>query len=156
VTKRLEGEFWKRVEKTDGCWLWTGTIDKGGYGILSGGINVKIRAHRFSYVLHVGAIPSGLALDHLCRVRNCVNPKHLEPVTIGENVRRGITPLVNKQRGEIKRAARFCKNGHEYEDGSFYYDDFGTKICRVCGRERMRKHRAKKVMPGQLKMDVST
>jgi hypothetical protein len=74
---------WHNVSKTETCWLWIGAIKESGYGNHGG-----TGAHRFMYQLLVGPIPPGLQLDHLCRVRNCVNPAHLEPVTPSENVRR--------------------------------------------------------------------
>ena len=84
-----EARFWSKVEKTETCWIWRGARDDKGYGSL--GINGKIlRAHRVSYEWLIGPIPEGLVLDHLCRVPPCVNPAHLEPVTQGENSRRGI------------------------------------------------------------------
>lgn len=76
----------------DGCWLWLGAVNHDGYGVIS--VNNKIeRAHRLSYEQHIGQIPEGLQIDHLCRQRSCVNPSHLEPVTRAENNRRkpGIT-----------------------------------------------------------------
>lgn len=70
------------------CWIWQRAIGSDGYGNL--GLNGKFwKAHRFIYQREVGPIPEGLTLDHLCRVRCCVNPDHLEPVTNAENVRRG-------------------------------------------------------------------
>jgi endogenous inhibitor of DNA gyrase (YacG/DUF329 family) len=69
------------------CWLWEGCT-RGGYGRLK--IDGKMsEAHRASYEYHVGKIPEGLVLDHLCRNRSCINPAHLEPVTTAENIRRG-------------------------------------------------------------------
>lgn len=74
----------------DGCWLWTGARFFNGYGQFrgGGGGSARVRAHRWSYEYHVGPIPEGLQLDHLCRIRHCVNPAHLEPVTQAENNRR--------------------------------------------------------------------
>lgn len=85
----LEERFWAKVTKTDNCWLWTGALSSGygriGIGPSSAGLDY---AHRISYRLHHGPIPEGLFIDHLCRVRRCVNPAHLEAVTQAENNRR--------------------------------------------------------------------
>lgn len=74
-----------------GCWIWQRRIGTHGYGALTGRDNGKpvVRlAHRVSYEAHVGPIPDGLQIDHLCAVTACVNPAHLEPVTAAENIRR--------------------------------------------------------------------
>lgn len=75
--------IWRHVLITDTCWLWTGPLNHSGYGTASGQ-----GAHRVVFQRLVGTVASGLELDHLCRVRNCVRPDHLEPVTRSENVRR--------------------------------------------------------------------
>lgn len=80
----------RRIHKDEtGCWLWTGPLDRQGYGRLKR-FNGNTLAHRAVYTLLVGPITYGLTLDHLCRVRHCVNPDHLEPVTHAENCRRGV------------------------------------------------------------------
>ena len=86
----VQDRFWAKVERTDRCWLWTAGLDAYGYGqfYLAGGTMVK--AHRFAWELELGPIPRGLTLDHLCRVRHCCRPSHLEPVTSRENVQRGV------------------------------------------------------------------
>lgn len=78
-----EDRFWEKVEKTGTCWLWRGAIERQGYGVFE-----NRKAHRIAFTLIGGVIPTGLQLDHLCFVRHCVNPDHLEPVTAKENVRR--------------------------------------------------------------------
>lgn len=86
----LEDRFWRKVAKGEGCWEWQAARDSNGYGVFNKGEGRGLdRAHRVAYELLVGAIPPGLVLDHLCRNKSCCNPGHLEPVTIGENIRRG-------------------------------------------------------------------
>ncbi len=80
--------FWMKVNFTDTCWLWNAHLDREGYGGFSVG-GMSVPAHRWAYEFCVGPIPDGLTIDHLCRVHNCQNPDHLEPVTRRENVRRG-------------------------------------------------------------------
>lgn len=87
-TLTLADRFWAKVEKSDSCWLWTGALfPSNGYGALHLD-GAAVPAHRVSYELNVGPIPDGLTIDHLCRVRACVRPDHLEPVTQAENLRR--------------------------------------------------------------------
>lgn len=90
-TNSLE-RFMARVspEPMSGCWLWTGPVSHNGYGTVSLG-GRTYRAHRISYELHVNTIPEGLHIDHLCKVRCCVNPTHLDPVTQVENNHRSPT-----------------------------------------------------------------
>lgn len=80
--------LWQRVEKGEGCWIWPDATNDAGYGQVHHQGRV-VYVHRLAYEQLVGPIPEGLVLDHLCRNTRCVNPAHLEPVTIGENVRRG-------------------------------------------------------------------
>jgi len=76
------------VNKETDCWIWTG-YKNGGYGRFKTASGGSVYAHRASYEFHVGPVPEGLYLDHLCRNRACINPDHLEPVTTEENIRRG-------------------------------------------------------------------
>ncbi len=117
--------FWDKVAKTNSCWLWDGTIDRrSGYGRfqLDGR---AIYAHRFSYELLGHVVPDGLFLDHLCRVRNCVNPAHLEPVTPRENVRRGARGIL----------LTHCPNGHPYSGDNLRLHK-GRRYCVACNKER--------------------
>lgn len=92
IDRRAAGFFLERVEeKQSGCWDWKLRPGSDGYGIVClwrNGKSTYVLAHRLSYTLLVGEIPSGYQIDHLCRNRLCVNPAHLEPVTQGDNLRR--------------------------------------------------------------------
>lgn len=127
--------FWERVQKTDTCWLWTGALHSAGYGVVR--INCSKAnpdgeleyAHRFSYELTRGKIPRDLCIDHLCRVKNCVNPDHLEPVTQQVNNLRGTSPAARNA------AKTHCKNGHEFVGENLYErPDKTGRQCFVCKR----------------------
>ena len=96
-----------RYVEVDGCWLWTGGR-RGGYGRIKLAETGTVDAHRLSYEHHIGPIPDGLVIDHLCRNRSCINPAHLEPVTTAENIRRGEagSPGAMKKHWETRRARR--------------------------------------------------
>lgn len=130
--------FMHRVEKRPhGCWLWTGVIQAGGYGRFRTQ-NRGHMAHRWLYEQLVGPIPEGMQLDHLCRVRNCVRPDHLEPVTPRENtLRSNATSAVNARKD-------VCVNGHPFTPENTYWRPTGGRTCRECGRARWRKWNAKR------------
>lgn len=126
--------FWEKVDKhgpivlSSRCWIWTGgtlASHKVKYGnfYLTGGRR-RIMAHRYSYELHVGQIPEGLVIDHLCRQTLCVNPKHLEPVTQRVNILRG----VGLAAGESRQTQ--CKRGHSLADAHILRT--GSRDCRQC------------------------
>lgn len=88
---RIPDEKRYKINPKTGCWIYTLSIDKGGYGVFHAkGERKSLRAHRYFYEKYRGPIPKGLDIDHLCRNRNCVNPDHLEPVTRSENIKRGV------------------------------------------------------------------
>jgi hypothetical protein len=102
---RLELERRISPEPNTGCWLWVGNKNDRGYGVVP--LEGKIRkAHRAVYESERGPIPEGLTLDHLCRIRCCVNPDHLEPVTAMENIRRGIAIHGGRNAIQAMQAAR--------------------------------------------------
>ena len=116
--------FWSKVyAHENGCWVWRGSIDSGGYGRVWGGGSRKdgtgrlVPAHRWSYEALVGIVPLGLQSDHLCRNRACVNPAHIEPVTNRENVLRGNTYAS----GAINRSKTHCPQDHPYNEANTYY-----------------------------------
>lgn len=129
--------FWRLVDKTDSCWLWTGgTVN--GYGTFQ--IAKKnYRAHRLSFMLIRGNIPEGKHLDHLCRVRNCVNPDHLEPVTQKENIARG------EVQSAIVNRTGICKNGHSMTN-VYINPSSGKRRCRICFDEDNRRNNLKAKM----------
>lgn len=115
------------------CWRWCGAVTGSGYGHLS--IDGElVKAHRFVWEITHGPIPPGLEIDHLCRVRNCVNPDHMELVTHKENINRGL-------RG---RMVTHCPQGHEYTSDTLLSKP--RRDCKVCHakRERDRRGRVKR------------
>ncbi len=121
----LAERFWAKVNKaTSGCWEWQATLVNG-YGVFWNGTR-QIRAHRYAYELLKGKIPEGLTIDHLCRNRKCVNPDHLEVVTMRENVLRGVGITAKNAR------ATHCPKGHPYEISNIYPMPHGGRSCRAC------------------------
>lgn len=118
-------EFWAKVEKTATCWLWRGSLSHAGYGRYWWDGRMQM-AHRVSLELFGRKVPNHLQADHLCRVRACIRPSHLDPVTCLENVRR--TPSANKTH---------CKNGHKYDENNTYRYK-GSRKCRACSNEAMK------------------
>ena len=123
-------------EPNSGCWLWLGALNSAGY--VDFWFNgKKVLGHRFSYEVVRGPIKGALSLDHLCRTPSCVNPDHLEPVTLAENTRRGW----------LHRPARktHCPKGHTYAGDNLYVNP-GTRgmVCRTCFRSYRRLWDAQK------------
>lgn len=133
VRRPVAERFWPKVDKRgpNECWLWTAYTDGYGYGQITVDYKRK-KAHRIAYELVVGAIPPGMSLDHLCRQPGCVNPAHLEPVTQGENVRRGAAGLKVLLRQALQT---HCKRGHEFDEDNTYHAPDGRRVCRACQRQ---------------------
>lgn len=123
----------RRIERTETCWLWRGQINPAGYGRIWG-IGRRENAHRFVWMLMRGPIPAGLEIDHLCRVRNCVNPDHLEVVTHRENSLR--SPI--SASGMAARKTH-CPQGHPYNEANTMIV-VGFRRCRICWRARQRRN----------------
>ena len=132
----VEARFWAKVEFTGFCWLWTATLREG-YGRFQLGKRQLVDAHRLAYEWLVHVIPPGLQIDHLCRIRNCVNPDHLEPVTQPVNYWR--SPAVAGRKTH-------CPKGHPYSGDNLYIlPGSGGRVCRECTRAgaRRRYHAAR-------------
>lgn len=134
----VEERLLAKVEKTEsGCWIWTGADNgKAGYGRIRVGNNSPL-VHRVAYEVFKGPIPEGLHIDHLCRVKLCVNPEHLEAVTQAENSRRGPPSVyANSLKTE-------CKRGHPFSEENTYVNPAGKRVCRLCMRDAQARFRQK-------------
>jgi hypothetical protein len=132
ATQRKSGHWKGGIENyvpepNTGCWLWLGTTFPLGYANVRFGGKSRL-AHRVMYELVNGPIPDGLQLDHLCRVRSCINPAHLQPVTARENTRR--SPVANAAKNGRKTA---CLYGHQFtEENTGWWRK--KRYCRECKR----------------------
>lgn len=140
----------KVVIDTNGCWIYGGAISSGGYGSIAANPDVRgtkarmLKTHRVTYEHHVGPIADGLEPDHLCRVRACCNPQHLEPVTRRENVIRGVSPVAKNA------LATECLRGHAFSEENTYVMPTGGRVCKECRRAadaaRRPRHRSLKAV----------
>lgn len=129
--------FWSFVDKTESCWLWRGYVAPTGYGMFWYPERKRtVYAHRVAYELKRGPIPASMEIDHICRVRNCVRPDHLEVVTTREN-------LLRSTCASAKHAKKtHCPKGHPYDRDNTYLHPDGSRRCRICRAEWHIRHRA--------------
>ncbi|WP_328449856.1 HNH endonuclease [Streptomyces sp. NBC_00386] len=135
IAEKDVARFWAKVAiEPTSCLAWTAGRNSYGYGkFYWAGRNIP--AHRFAYLALVGEIPAGLSLDHLCRVRHCVRPDHLEAVTPRENTLRGVNHVAD----QVKRTR--CPQGHAYTAASTRIKN-GKRECRTCHNRARRDKRA--------------
>lgn len=133
--------FMRRVEVTEGCWLWRGSVDpRFGYArTFIGG--VRLGVHEWAYILFVGDYSDDLEIDHVkargCTNRHCVRPDHLETVTRQENMRRA-----RRRHANVTPRKPFCINGHEYTlDNTYWRESDGSYYCRECRKIENGRHR---------------
>ena len=128
--------FWDKVVPVteSGCWIWVGSTTPEGYGQTS--FNSKlILAHRVAYKAANGSLTKGLTIDHLCRVRCCVNPAHLQEVTHRVNILRGTSMSARHAR------KTHCIHGHPFDETNTMSPRNGWRQCRACARINRNKRR---------------
>lgn len=129
---RISTSVW--IDPETECWVWQGFLDEDGYPGKTVSLSGKIQtAHRSSYESFVGEIPNGFHIDHLCRNRACVNPEHLEPVSVQENIKRGKKGVLNTH----------CHKGHILSPENTWRHSLKHpkwRKCRECGLQGFKEY----------------
>jgi HNH endonuclease len=136
---RFPDKIWSRIHVVpqNGCWIWTGSLNPDSYGYVY--LDGKTRwLHRLFYEAFKGPIPENTEIDHLCRVRHCCNPEHLEAVPHQVNIDRG-----NGRKGFFKRQC--CIHGHPYTPETTYISPKGVRACRICRTVTTNKSRTQNI-----------
>lgn len=120
-------KYWS-ADPVSGCWIWDRATRPNGYGIVWDGFKLE-GAHRLTYRMMVGEIPEKHDLDHLCRVRNCVNPKHLEPVLRKVNARRGAKAVLDESK--VLEIRRLNEGGIGYRRLATMFGVHKSTICHL-------------------------
>jgi hypothetical protein len=138
MRKSIEERFKEKyvVDEVTGCWLWIASKKETGYAQFADINNRPCRAHRWAYQHFVRLLAPEEHLDHLCRIRHCVNPEHLEPVTKLENDYRGESPCAKNRR------KTHCNKGHEFSEENTYVYSTGGRKCRRCRTDQMLQYSA--------------
>lgn len=132
--------FARKVVVGEGrCWLWQAGKDRDGYGVFhSSEAQKSVAAHRRAYELFRGPIPEGLQIDHLCRTRACVNPAHLEPVTVRENSLRSEAFVA------VNARKTHCNQGHPLTGANLRVNPRGARVCKRCEADAQARCQARK------------
>lgn len=137
--------FWSKKSEGSECLLWTGSVDRCGYGkFMSADMRGETLVHRAAYKIWCGAIPDGLEIDHKCRVRNCINPSHLRAVTHAKNV--SFADYKTTHRNSVKT---HCKRGHEFDRSNTIIEFSASGAARKC-RECRKIARNKRYIKAKL------
>jgi hypothetical protein len=128
---------WKKLEDNSyesacGCWIWTGARNNNGYGVTHDfGAKKSVLVHRWVVEQAIGPIPKGLDVHHLCGVRACFNPWHLELLPHRSNLLASPTNFAS-----VNARKTACPKGHPYPEGK--------RRCRICRREQARESQSRR------------
>lgn len=147
----------QRAIQPNGCWHYTGYVNKDGYGRCGYQGRPGQNVHRVAYQVFIGPIPEGMTVNHrchdddpdcpagYCEHRRCFNPEHLEAVTIAKNIMNGKTPAA------VNAAKTHCDHGHEFTPGNTFVKSDGCRGCKECRVEISRRHEATRIRHGKRK-----